>query len=340
MRKWFTMKAEEGVGEVVIYDAIGKSFWDDDAISAKSFLDTLAALGDVNAITLRINSPGGDVFDGLAIHNALKNHAAKVTARIDGLAASAASYIAMAADTIVMPANSFMLVHQSAGFALGTADDMRSLADDLERIDNSITATYVARTGMSTDEVKTLMKEDRLMGATEAKELGFADEVVKETKMAANYSLRLLPPAAATRFRAATGSGQGDPPLPATAPREPEEQPAVVPPASPESEPVPITEPPAANVVDLNAAKQQGIEEHRAYVAMVTDLCTLARAPGRIGDYVRASTPVDQVRKELLMANVAVVDVMSQHPLAVHGAQKGSASAWAKITDKLNARVK
>jgi ATP-dependent protease ClpP protease subunit len=177
MRNWFTMKAEEGVGEIAIYDEIGKSFWGDETVSAKSFLDTLAALGPVNAITLRINSPGGDVFDGLAIHNALKNHAAKVTARIDGLAASAASYIAMAADKIVMPANSFMLVHQSAGFALGTADDMRALADDLERIDNSITATYVARTGMTTGEVKALMKEDRLMGAAEAKELGFADEV-------------------------------------------------------------------------------------------------------------------------------------------------------------------
>jgi ATP-dependent Clp protease, protease subunit len=336
MRKWFQMKAEDGVGEIVIYDEIGKSFWGEDTVSAKSFLDTLAALGEVNAITLRINSPGGDVFDGLAIHNALKNHAAKVTARIDGLAASAASYIAMAADTIVMPANAFMLVHQAAGFALGTADDMRSLADDLDRIDDSITATYVARTGMTTVEVKALMKEDRLMGAAEAKELGFADKVVKETKMAANYSLRLLPAAAATRFRAATtGSGQGDPPLP-PAPEKPEELPAVVPPASPEPELVPIKEPPAAKVVDLNAAKQQGIEEHRAYVAAVTDLCTLARASGRVGDYVRANTPVDQVRKELLSAAAEVVEVLPQHPLAA----KASASAWTKITDKLNARVK
>jgi ATP-dependent Clp protease protease subunit len=332
MRQWFSMKAEEGVGEIVIYDEIGKSFWGEDTISAKSFLDTLAALGEVNAITLRINSPGGDVFDGLAIHNALKNHAAKVTARIDGLAASAAGYIAMAADTIVMPANSFMLVHQSKGFALGTADDMRSLADDLERIDNSITATYVARTGMTTAEIKALMKEDRLMGAAEAKELGFADEVVKETKMAANYSLRLLPPAAAASFTAATGAGQqkqaASPSKPAPVLQGPGAQPNVP--------PVP---PPTAAVIDLNSAKQQGIDEHKTYVASVTDLCTLARVPNRVGDYVRASTPIEQVRKELLELSAApAVTVLPQHPLAAHTSPP--ASAWSKITDKINARIK
>lgn len=323
MRQWFTMKAEEGVGEIVIYDAIGKSFWGEDTVSAKSFLDTLAALGDVTAITLRINSPGGDVFDGLAIHNAIKNHAAKVTARIDGIAASVASYIAMAADTIIMPANSFMLVHQAAGFAFGTADDMRALAEDLGRIDASIAATYVARTGMTEAKVKALMKEDRLMDAKEAKALGFTDEVVKETKLAANFSLRLLPEAAAAQFRAAAGGNDPAPPPP------PEPAPAPAPAPQPQ---------PAAEVIDLNAAKKQGLDEHRAYVASITDLCTLAATPERVGAYVRAGTPVEQVRKELLDMRAAAPkpEVMPHHPLAP---QTPPASAWAKITDKINARL-
>src|SRR5580765_6315264 len=102
MRQWFTMKAaDDKSAEIVIYDEIGKSFWNEEAVSAKSFLDDLNALGDVDTITLRINSPGGDIFDGVAIHNAIKNHKAKVTAHVDGIAASAASYIAMAADRIV-----------------------------------------------------------------------------------------------------------------------------------------------------------------------------------------------------------------------------------------------
>jgi len=88
-------------------------------------------------------------------------------------------------------------------------------------------------------------------------------------------------------------------------------------------------------VVDLNAAKQQGVDEHRRYVTDVTDLCTLARAPERVGAYVRANTPVEQVRKELLAMQTAEPAVMPHHPLAP---QTPPAAAWAKITDKINAR--
>jgi ATP-dependent Clp protease, protease subunit len=334
MRNWYTMKAEQTSAEIVIYDEIGKSWWNEDAVGAKQFLDDLNALGDVDNITLRINSPGGDVFDGVAIHNSLKNHKATVTAQIDGIAASAASYIAMAADKIVMPANSFLLIHGASGFAMGGADVMRAIADDLALIDNSLTATYVARAKSTTAKVKALMKEDRLMDATEAKKWGFADEVTAEKKMAAKFSLRLLPKAAADRFRAETGTGQKDPPPTDPVPEKPEEQ-VVVPPASPEPAPAAITEPPAAKVVDLNAAKQQGVEEHRKYVTDVTDLCTLARAPERVGAYVRANTPAEQVRKELLAAAAEDPVVMPHHPLVP---LVQAASAWGKITDKINAR--
>ena len=340
MRQWFTMKAaDDNSAEIVIYDEIGKSFWGEPTVAAKQFLDDLNALGDVDNITLRINSPGGDVFDGVAIHNALKNHGAKITAHIDGIAASIASYIAMAASKIVMPSNAFMLIHNASGFVFGKADDMRAIADDLDRVDKSITATYVTRSGAKPSAIKALMKQDRLMDAAEAKTLGLADEVTSEKKMAANFSLRLLPQAAAERFRAETGAAQDDPPPTATEPEGPGEQPSVPPvptAAEPVEPPPPSVTPPAGKVIDLNAAKQQGIDEHKEYVAAVTDLCTLANAADRVGAYVRANTPVDQVRKELLAVRAAA-DVLPHHPLIP---KAPPADAWGKVTDKLNARVK
>jgi ATP-dependent Clp protease protease subunit len=344
MRNWFTMKkadAESTTAEIVIYDEIGKSWWGEDTVSAKQFVDDLAGLGDVENITVRINSPGGDVFDGITIHNALKNHKATVTAQVDGIAASAASYIAMAADKIVMPSNSFLLIHGASGFSMGNADDMRSVAEDLDRVDKSLTATYASRSKMTQAKVKALMKEDRLMDADEAKTLGFADTVTAPVKMAASYSLRLLPKAVADRVRAEAGeTGDPDPALP------PDQQPApqpvpVKPGTAPEQIPPPVKEDPpphTAKVVNLDTAKQSGIDEHRAYVDSVTDLCTLASMPERVGAFVRANAPLDQVRKDLLAARAAEPVVMPHHPLVPP--VQASSSSWGKITDKINARLK
>jgi ATP-dependent Clp endopeptidase proteolytic subunit ClpP len=370
MRNWFTMKVVEDdeeeddkkknpFAEIMIYDAIGKSMWDDNAVSAASFISALADLGEVGEIKLRINSPGGDVFDGVAIYNAIKNHKARVTAHVDGIAASAASLIAMAADKIVMPSNAFMLVHNASGFSMGNAEDMMAIAADLQRIDKSMTATYSARSGQTKSKVASLMKEDRLMDATEAKELGFTDEVTAPVKMAARFSMQLLPKAAADRLRAATGTEQGDPPPSAPEPEEPGKQPVVDPaptpspetrPGEPDPAPTPGTPnpkpakdpanaPTTAEVVDLKQAKAQGIAEHQAYVASITDLCTLARAPDRVGAYVRANTSVEQVRKELLALQANEPALMSQHPLGTTSRAADAKTSWGKITDKINARL-
>jgi len=335
MRQWYTMKAEDKSAEIFIYEEIGRSWWGEDAVSAKQFVDDLAGLGDVDTITLRINSPGGDVFDGVAIYNAVKNHKAKVTGQVDGIAASAASLILMASDKIVMPSNSFLLIHGASGFTYGNADDMAAAAADLERIDKSLTATYASRSGQTVAKVKALIKEDRLMDATEAKELGYADEVTKPVKLAANFSLRLLPKAAAERIRTETGTGKGEQPPLAQKPEpvEPGVPPAPSPAPSDQAKPTAT-----AQVVDLNAAKKQGVEEHKAYVGQVTDLCTLAAMPERVGAYVRAATPVEAVRKELLDLR-ASQSVDPHHPTAPSGTQ-ATAGAWGKITEKLNARIK
>jgi ATP-dependent Clp protease protease subunit len=292
--------------EIAIYDEIGKSFWGDETLSAKDFITNLAEMGDdFEDIQLRINSPGGDVFDGVAIHNALKNHKAKVTARIDGIAASIASYIAMAADEIIMPANAFMLLHNAAGFAMGTAEDLRATAADLERIDKSITATYAKRSGQTPAAVRALMKEDRLVDAKEAKQLGLADTMAPEVAMAANFSLRLLPKQAAETLR------------------KMQLEPA-------ESQPTP-----KGAVITLGAARKQGMADHKKYVENVTDLCALAGMPEKVGDFIRNETPPAQVRKELLEALSKTESVMPQNPLL---APKSAASAWDKIVAKLNGR--
>lgn len=328
MRNWFTMKfdaAKSGAAEIFIYDEIGQSWWGEDTVTAKQFVDDLKALGDgVTEITLRVNSPGGDVFDGIAIHNAVKNHKATVTAHVDGIAASAASYIVMAADKIVMPANSFMLVHGASGFAMGDSKTVRALADDLDRINTSMTATYVARSGKTTKQIEALMLEDRLMSASEAEDLGLCDEVVTEVKLAANYSLRLLPKAAADTIKALM-------------PDEPEltPQPAPEPAPEPEPAPAPIAEPPT-NVVDIDAARKIARSEVVAYVKDVHDLCALANLPGEARAFIDAETPIEKVRAALIdkRAN-ADAELAAQH--ATQQAKAPSAS-WDKIIARQNAR--
>ena len=125
MKRWYEFCARaKSAAEIVIYDEIGAF-----GIPAKAFLDELKTLGPVTELTVRINSPGGSVFDGVAIYNALKRHDAAITVWIDGIAASIASMIAMAGDEVVMPENTMLMLHDPSGLVLGTAADMRGMAE-------------------------------------------------------------------------------------------------------------------------------------------------------------------------------------------------------------------
>ena len=129
MKRWFDFRAQARGAEIVIYDEIGAF-----GIPAKAFLDELKALGPVAELTVRINSPGGSVFDGVAIYNALKRHDARLTVWIDGIAASIASMIAMAGDEVVMPENAMLMLHDPSGLVMGTAADMRGMAEALDKM--------------------------------------------------------------------------------------------------------------------------------------------------------------------------------------------------------------
>jgi ATP-dependent Clp endopeptidase proteolytic subunit ClpP len=186
MKTWYSIKAQnESEALIDIFDVIG--FW---GISAQDFIADLKRLGDsISQIRVRINSEGGEVFDGIAIYNALKRHPANVTVEVYGIAASIASIIAMAGDKVIMPANTFMFIHDPLAIVVGDATDMRDMADSLEKIAAALQSTYMVKTGKSEKEVKKWMNEDTWFSAQEALDAGLADEVVDAVQMAARANL-------------------------------------------------------------------------------------------------------------------------------------------------------
>ena len=185
MRRWYEFRARvKGTAEIVIYDEIGAF-----GIPAKAFLDELKGLGPVAELTLRINSPGGSVFDGVAIYNALKRHQARVTVWIDGIAASIASMVAMAGDEVVMPENAMLVLHDPSGLVAGTAADMRGTAEALDKMAAAMVAAYRDKSGAGDEEISVLMAAETWLSAEEAVELGLADRVEAPVRMAAHFDL-------------------------------------------------------------------------------------------------------------------------------------------------------
>ena len=184
--KFWNFKAKGAdAGELLLYGDISSTTWWGDEVTPKQFKDDLDALGDIKRLDIYINSGGGDVFAGQAIHSMLKRHAASKTVYIDGLAASIASVIAMAGDKIIMPANAMMMIHNAWTIAAGNKEHFRKLADDMDKIDSSIVTTYQAKTGIDEDEIKALMDAETWLTAEDATAQGFADEIEKEKKLAA-----------------------------------------------------------------------------------------------------------------------------------------------------------
>jgi ATP-dependent Clp protease protease subunit len=188
--KYFKMKQlSASKGEIWIYGEITSFKWDESDVTASSFRDELKALGDVAEIDVYINSGGGSVFEGIAIHNMLKQHKAKITAHIDALAASVASVIAMAADVIIMPKNSMMMIHNAWNIVLGNAKELRKAADDLDRINQSSIQSYKSRgLNISDEELERLLDEETWLNADQCLEYGFCDVVEDANQMAASIT--------------------------------------------------------------------------------------------------------------------------------------------------------
>ncbi len=178
---------EDQTADIYIYDEIGG--W---GISARRFTEDLISLGNLSHINLHIHSPGGEVFDGIAIYNQLKNHSATITVYIDGLAASMASVIAMVGDTVIMPKNAMMMIHKPWGVSWGDANDMREYADLLDKLENVLIPAYVAKTGKTTEEITAMLEQETWLDGDECVEHGFADKVIEPVKAMASLTSKRI----------------------------------------------------------------------------------------------------------------------------------------------------
>ena len=179
----FIPGTETNPPEMLLYGPISsQQSWWEDRVTPQQFNKELAALGDVPEIVVRINSGGGDVFAANAIFTRLKDHTAKITVKIDGWAASAATIIAMAGDTIKIARNGVFMIHDPAMTVWDTfrAEDFEKMADELKVIKQSIVNTYAMKTGMGADEIAALMSEEKWWTGDEAVTNGFCDELMFE----------------------------------------------------------------------------------------------------------------------------------------------------------------
>lgn len=170
----FKAETKENISEIVIYGDIGDSwFWE--SVSAKDIKNTLDDIdGDV---IIRLNSPGGDAFDGIAIYNLLKNHDGKVTVHVDGWAASAASIIAMAADELIMNTGTMLMIHEAWTIAFGNKTDVAKTMNALKGLDASLADIYMTRFKGERSEIETMMQNETWFTSEEAIDVGLADSI-------------------------------------------------------------------------------------------------------------------------------------------------------------------
>ncbi len=182
--KWYNIQNKAGeTADVYIFDEIGTY-----GITAQEFITDIKDLKDT-PINLRINSLGGDVFDGMAMYNVIKRREAKTTVYIEGIAASIATIISLGADEVVMAENSLFMIHNAWGGTMGEAKDMRKTAETLEKITGELTDIYRKKTGLSYDALAEMMDEETWLNANEALEMGFIDTISDSIKVAAKYDV-------------------------------------------------------------------------------------------------------------------------------------------------------
>ncbi|MEN9317360.1 MAG: hypothetical protein RIS35_3753 [Pseudomonadota bacterium] len=316
-----------------IFDEIG--FW---GVQAKDFVRDLGAV-KAKTLNVEINSPGGDMFAGLSIYNALRASGKEVVVTVMGVAASAASLIAMAGDRIVMPKNTFLMIHNPWTVAAGNADALRETADTLDKFGASLRATYATRTGMSEDELDPLLAKDTWLTADEALEKGFATEVVDDVLIQASFDMARadLPEAVKAVFAAARA--KVEPPAPEPPAPEASAEPPPAPEASQEPEPL-------MSEQIVEAAASAGFPEYGATWALacanvtevsarveaareIRSLCALAKQPNSADAWIRAGKSVQNVR-EMLIQSMAREDERTHTDSAPRSTNSAPAAASGK----------
>ena len=297
-------------GELVLYGFVGDNYWDE-GFTATEVLEALAEVGRETDITVRINSGGGYVTDGLAIYNALSAHKGQVTVQVDAIAASSASLIAMAGDTIRMRAGSLMMIHDPSGITYGTADDHDKAREALDKMATQMASIYAERSGNSAVEVRETMRKELWLTAEEAVEQGYADEsdtakakavAAFDYRVFANAPQRLTALAKRKNWSLAEASARAA----ATAhhPRQPKEAlmtektTAAAPPADIEGAKAEAVKAAQARIKQILASDEakgrQDLAEHLAYETEMTAeaaIAALAKAPAATAT---AAKPADE----------------------------------------------
>lgn len=179
--------AAEDDNEIAILDVIGEDFWGE-GVTAKRVSAALRRIGAENPVTVNINSPGGDLFEGLAIYSLLREHKGHVTVKVLSLAASAASIIAMAGNEVQIARAGFFMIHNAWTLAMGNRHDLREIADFLEPLDRSMADVYAVRTGEEVEAVQAQMDKETWIGGTQAVDDGFADALLASDQVDAAAS--------------------------------------------------------------------------------------------------------------------------------------------------------
>jgi ATP-dependent Clp protease, protease subunit len=187
------LAASEKTLEITMYGDIGEDWWTGEGITPKSVKQQIDDAGEFSRLTVRINSPGGSAFDGVAIYNVLRAVGKPVSVVVDGIAASAASIIAMAGDTVTMGRGSMLMLHNPWTFAMGNAKELRNTADMLEKVGDSMADVYVAKSAKTLEQVKEILDEETWLSAQDAVDEGFADEVAASSSAKALAAAKEFP---------------------------------------------------------------------------------------------------------------------------------------------------
>ena len=321
-RNWYSieMKADsQETASISIYDAIGAT-WEGEGVTAEKFIADINAM-NAKEVTLYVNSPGGSVFDGIAIQNAIAMHPAKFTGKVMGVAASAASLVLTACDKVQMPRNTFQMLHNTSSLAWGTAADMRETASVLDVIDNSMHATYAAP----------------WLSAEDCVAMGLAHEVLDPMPVEAKFDPATLPEAVrAVAFKAKA----------TTTPPEPKADPV----------PQPTATTPLAETVKA-AAVAAGLAEYAAHFALSIDsadkvqpainhareiaaLCAVGGRPEMARALITASAPLAEVRTAIVNARADASDAQDVNTAPKNGGEQPPVKVEIKTADIYAARRK
>lgn len=339
MKFWYSINAKASAPktvQVTVFDEIG--VW---GISGKRFADDLTAklagVENADRIELLINSPGGSVFDALLMFSAIKKTGLPVDVEVMGIAASAASYLAMVGDTITMPENTFMFLHNPIAGVYGNADAMREFADVLDKVGGSLLNTYVARTGKTLEELEPIFKAESYLTAAECKDLGLCDTVTPAVAVAARFDVDR--PDVPDTVRAAWTAA-------ATTTPEPELTPA--PNASFAAQVTALAtaaglgQYAASFALDSKLSTVEAVQAALVEAQEVVDLCAMVNRSNDAAGFIKARSPLADVRADLAARLSAGADKNhtsnvrqdSNSPAPVSGPDFNPRAIWKRIDEQ------